>query len=595
RDFPFLGTWSSASLTAGKDLNHPGPLLFDLLAIPVRVLGGTTGVVVGIGLINAAATIGVAVVGYRMAGRTGSVLATLTAATLAHSMGSGMLTDPWNPHVLVLPCLLLCMLTWAISTGSFTLLPWLLAVGSLCVQTHLGYAYLVPAACVVGVAGAAIVHRRRWRADGSCRPIDLAAMRRTAAISLGTVIVLWAQPLVEQVTGAGQGNLARIATSTGTDEPVVGATLGARIVASVVGVSPWWARSSIVDAVPLTPYDPGRETVTPSGMARPVTALAVLVLVGLVLGGLALIAHRRRDRVGCCGVVAAASLLVIALATLVVMPIGPLGLTPHQMRWLWPIAAFAWFSVALVLVRWAASREWGPALTPALAAAAVVMVACNLPGYNQLVGPDTFQDAIPVARRLADQVEDYRSDEPVVVDASGLVIFEPYSAVVMASLQRGGVDFRVEEPGLVRQVGDNRAATGTEPHRIVLRQGRDALSVPDGMESRIALTSPLTAAELDEVVAGEQAMADALAASGVQFTPSGDEQIDAGSFGLDRAQIEEAALDPYQFVAGGLAATMVGSGALVLPEGSEDVFTRTSELRRRIDTTTTVAVFVGPN
>ena len=29
---PLLGTWSSASLSAGKDLNHPGPLLFDLLA-----------------------------------------------------------------------------------------------------------------------------------------------------------------------------------------------------------------------------------------------------------------------------------------------------------------------------------------------------------------------------------------------------------------------------------------------------------------------------------------------------------------------------------------------------------------------------------
>ncbi len=27
--------------------------------------------------------------------------------------------------------------------------------------------------------------------------------------------------------------------------------------------------------------------------------------------------------------------MLVAFVTLVIMPIGPLGLTPHQMRWLW--------------------------------------------------------------------------------------------------------------------------------------------------------------------------------------------------------------------------------------------------------------------
>ncbi|MGE0139296.1 MAG: hypothetical protein AB7R77_15880 [Ilumatobacteraceae bacterium] len=596
--FPFLGTWSSASLTAGKDFNHPGPLLFDLLAIPVRLLGGTTGVVVGVGLVNAAAIVGIAAVGYHLAGRTGSVLATLTAAALAHSMGSGMLTDPWNPHAVMLPCLLMCVLTCAIATGSFRLLPWLVATGSLCLQVHLGYSYLVPATCVVAVAGAALVHRRRWRVDPSCRAADVPAMWRTAAIAGATLLVLWAQPLIEQLTGDGQGNLARIATSTGSDGPAVGARLGARIVAAVTAVSPWWSRSSIVDAVPLTQYDAGRETVTPVGMPSTSTALAVLIVVALVLVGAGLVAHRRRDRIGFGAIATSAALSTIALATLVVMPIGPLGLTPHQMRWLWPIAAFTWFAVALVIARWATSTQpvaVRRALVPVAAALTALVVALNLPAFHQRVGPDTFQEAIPVARALADQVDRYRTDDTVVVDASGLTIFEPYSTVVMASLQRSDIDFRVEEPGLVRQVGDNREATGAEPRRIVLRQGRDALSVPDGMDERIALVTPLAAAEVDEVIAGEQVMVDTLTANGVRFTPAGDELIDAGEFGLTRAEIEDLALDPFHFVSSGLAADLVLAGAIAVPQDSVALFTRTSELRRRIDTTSTVAVLAGPN
>jgi hypothetical protein len=34
---PLLGTWTSASVSAGTDFNNPGPLLFDLLAIPAKL------------------------------------------------------------------------------------------------------------------------------------------------------------------------------------------------------------------------------------------------------------------------------------------------------------------------------------------------------------------------------------------------------------------------------------------------------------------------------------------------------------------------------------------------------------------------------
>ncbi|MFZ4811712.1 MAG: hypothetical protein ACOYL9_10240, partial [Ilumatobacteraceae bacterium] len=136
RHFPLLGTWSSASLTAGTNLNHPGPLLFDLLAIPVRVFGGGTGVALGVGLINAVSVVGVAIVGHRVAGRTGALASLAIATMLCYTLGSGMLTDPWNPHVLILPFLFVVLCGWAVASGHMTLLPWMLIAGSLCLQTH---------------------------------------------------------------------------------------------------------------------------------------------------------------------------------------------------------------------------------------------------------------------------------------------------------------------------------------------------------------------------------------------------------------------------------------------------------------------------
>ena len=194
-------------------------MLFDLLALPVRLFGGPAGVAIGIGLINTAAIVGCAIVGYRLLGRTGSLAATATAGVLAWTLGSVLLTDPWNPHVLVLPCLVMLLLAAGVAAGRLGMLPWLVAVASLCLQVHLGYAYLVPALSLSALAGAAIVYRRRWRLDRACRPGDVRLIGRCAAGSVVVFVVLWAQPLIEQLFGTGEGNLSRILSSTGGDEP----------------------------------------------------------------------------------------------------------------------------------------------------------------------------------------------------------------------------------------------------------------------------------------------------------------------------------------------------------------------------------------
>ena len=622
-DFPFLGTWSSASLTAGKDLNHPGPLLFDLLAIPVRLFGGPRGIALGVGLINAAAIIGIAVAAHRIRGRSGALAATLIAAALAWTLGSGMLTDPWNPHVLVLPCLALFVLVWGVASGQLSLLPWLIVVGSLCLHTHLGYAYLVPAMTLVALLGAGAVYRRRWRADRATRGGDLAMIRRWGLVSVGVLIVVWLQPIIEQIVGDGQGNLARIATSTGSDEPVVGARLGVRIVASLVALPPWWSRSSFTEAVQHTPYAADGVAVNPAGLPSFGLAVFAVVAVFAVLSLLGWRAAVRADRPGVMAVAVAAAALVVALATFAVMPIGPLGLTPHQMRWLWSLGAFVALAVVVAALPMLLAilppmlspmlsrvpddhlAATGANVSPApphrrvewvLAAAVVVVSAVNVPGFTQLAGPDTFQESVPVARALSEQVDDYTTDEAVVLDTANLRYLEPYSAVVMAAMLRAGVDLRVVDPGLVRQLGNNRRADGDEPLVVSLVEGRPAFETPEGVR-RIAFTTPLDAATITELIEGEMAMIDTVALNGVTFTEDGERDIAAGAFGLSRDEIEVAAADAAGFVYGGLAAELVAAGTLDLSDVEPAVaaqFERTSALRRQVGTTT-VAVWVRPN
>jgi hypothetical protein len=269
------------------------------------------------------------------------------------------------------------------------------------------------------------------------------------------------------------------------------------------------------------------------------------------------------------------------------------------------MAAFTWFSCALVLVRAAVAALAGRTDQPdaahaartrqvviGLAVLSFVVTAANLPRYNQLVGPDSSNSAIPVARSLGDQVDDYRTDQTVWFDTSGLPYLEPFSAVVMAAMGRADVDFHLQESFLVRQTGNNRRFTGNEDLRMIIREGRQALDDQPGMQ-RIAFTSPLTAGEVDQLLAGEQAMVDEVAVGGIFLTPEGEAVVQANGFGMTRDQIQTASLDALEFVHGGLAAEMVAANALDLGDDVRTLFETTSTLRRRVDVNT-VAIFVEP-
>ena len=114
---PLLGTWTSASLSAGRSINNPGPLWFDALAPFVKVAGPSVGFAVGVMVANIAAVVLAAWAARRVGGELAMVLVTALSAGLAWSMGSELLYDAWQPHAMLLPFWALLILLWALAAG----------------------------------------------------------------------------------------------------------------------------------------------------------------------------------------------------------------------------------------------------------------------------------------------------------------------------------------------------------------------------------------------------------------------------------------------------------------------------------------------
>ncbi|HEY8545929.1 MAG TPA: hypothetical protein VIL36_12810, partial [Acidimicrobiales bacterium] len=197
---PLLGTWSSASTYTELDINHPGPLHFDLLAIPVRLLGHGPGTAIGTGLINATAVLGIAWLLHRRGGAPATTVGMGLGACLAWAMGSEMLYDPWNPYVTLFPYACFLVAVWGVADLDRAALLVMVVAGSYVLQTHLSYSILVPGMAVLGLLVAAVRLWLRRRADGDAWP----PVRRRALRWLGGAaalgLVLWLQPVIQQFT-----------------------------------------------------------------------------------------------------------------------------------------------------------------------------------------------------------------------------------------------------------------------------------------------------------------------------------------------------------------------------------------------------------
>jgi hypothetical protein len=482
-DPPLVGMPSTAGDGEG---NHPGPMLFWALA-PLDGLTGSApwSFPVSMAVVGVVSIVAIGWATHRRAGNAGLVLAVAVTAVMGWSLGRKLLVDVWNPHAAVMPFLASLFLAWSVAAGWSWGLP-LLAVGlSFVAQTHVVY---VPFAVVGLLAGVLVVARgpRPW-------PPLLTA--------LGALLVTWALPLVEQAT-EDPGNLTLLADAAGGEEGV-GYDFAARAAARTVGVVPLFARPAR--------WTPLVDQPLPAWAA---VAAVVVIAALVVLGGLA---WRRRDRTA----VAAAGVALLGLAVgflvLARMPLF-LGIVVPQWRYyfLWPLGAFTWFALLLLVVRAAGDRT--RAIVLGVAGVVFVVAVVAIPFADS---PEQAQPPIKAAiRQLAPEVaERLEGVGPVVVSADGTTILEAKYGWFQ-ELRRRGIDTRVARQD--EYLGETHAG-GRDLPRLVIVGGASA-PAPAGGEllAEWDATTPEVRAAFDELTA----RALARYADPLLLTPEGRRAVD---------------------------------------------------------------------
>ena len=466
---PLLGAWSSGSRALGGSVNNLGPLQLDLLA-PFTKVGWAAGTAVGAGALAVASIVGIGLVARRLLPPVGVLLTLLATAVVAWTMGSQLFLETRQHHALILPFLLYLVLVWGLAAGDRWLLPWAVAVGTLLVQTHLSY--LVLASLLGGWGLVALVVRTRR--------VGLVA---PALTSLGVAALLWAQPLVDQVTG--RGNLTDLLRSGSGDEGSAPGPAGAvRIVGRLLAWPPRWLRAGFVDFAP-------------AGSDGTVRAVAGLVVVVAVLGLAGWRSRARGDATATAAVATAAVAVGAGLAGAAVTPAGSLGPVVGNYRWLWPLALFVVLAAVIGVGGAGAvvpSRAGGRRLGGVVVGVALVVVTlADLPAHHGLEVTRVDRRLRPVAAEVVRQLEDAEVRGPVLFDRSRAAFGEPYSYVVLAALQSDGVAFTFDEAdpaaGLdVLRFGEGRADEGRAEQRLVLVTGPAAHDLPPGAR-RVALAA----------------------------------------------------------------------------------------------------------
>lgn len=558
---PLFGPWSSATIAIGEHVNHPGPLLFDLLAIPTR-LAGSGGLAIGVTILNAACVVGIAIFARRAGGARGAVAAVASAAALAWTMGSTLLYDPWNPHVVLFPLLLLLVLAWAMAAGDTLALPVAVAVASLVVQTHGSQVLVVPVLCAA--CALRLVALRRWE------------VVRPALAALVVLLVCWAQPVADQV--AGEGNLGALARSLGGGgDTSVGLERGVQITADVLAIPPWWARPSFHDGMRYPPGQPRFVDGQPNvdGLPSTVAAGASLAALAAVLVLAAVVARRRGDDAIVTGLAVCGVAIVLAFASTVGQPVGAAGLSAHLQRYLWPIGTLATLLVLAAVL----PRRWALVVP---AAGTIALAVLTIPAHASRVGPAADAPIIPVVRDLASQLDDVELPEPLLVNTATRYA-EPWTSSLMAVLQARGIDFRVDDEGWARQIGVGRRDEGESVARLFFAEGASAHEVPEGAR-RVAFHDDLSLAERRELGALQRSLRDLA----VVLNDEGEAAVAAGGY----PALVDGMPSASSMLSDGSLADLLRNGLVEVTRARQSDVGRYEALQTRAERAT-VAVYVA--
>ena len=462
---PLVGQHSDASSLIHHTVYSLGPMLFWLLAVPVR-LASPWSLTATMCLLNTAAIIGSVVLARRRGGRMLMFATALAIVVMSRSLAPETLHDVWNPSAGLFPFTVLIFLCWSIACGEYRLLPLAVLVASFVVQCQL--TYLAPTAllAVVALAGLLVSLRaRRSRTEPQDEGTEPQARAQSAlpdalerGVSPGTTggrphvrrfvlaavlvgAVCWAPPVIDQLDHS-PGNITEVVRAArATHNDTVGATVGWRTVVLAVGVRPWWTTD------PASPWQRKVEVrKQPDTLATVSTVLLLCALAVLALLG----ALRRRVDVWAgalmCLALCAALAAVAASTPNTRLAAATLGYT---LWWGSPAGMFVWLFTAFAAVSLWARRPLLQGRSPRLVATVGIatVVICAL--------------AVAAGQRADEHLQEYR---PLKTMFAALDRWVPAGRTVLLTGALGDETFRFKMAArfALRRRGIHPLSPGTD-------------------------------------------------------------------------------------------------------------------------------------
>jgi hypothetical protein len=222
---PLLGEFTQATRCARHLAFNPGPLLFWMLALPVRIDPGH-GALWGAAVWCAVAMAICVEAAWAVRGATGALAVAAFAVVLAVTQSDVLVNSVWDPHFGLVWFAATCTVAWAVGTGHLRWWPVLVVTASVAAQSHL--AFTLAATLLAILAPLSGVRRR---ADG-------VVGWRWLAVGLGAGVACWTVPIVQQLTGH-PGNVTVLLRCVGGHQ-VMGSSFGLQTLASAVVPPPLW-------------------------------------------------------------------------------------------------------------------------------------------------------------------------------------------------------------------------------------------------------------------------------------------------------------------------------------------------------------------
>jgi hypothetical protein len=204
---PLTGLVSTSALYGnGTSTNHPGPIEFYLMAIPLRLLGVSAGPLFTAATINSAAVLISVWVFFRRLGLNAMLWAGVLLLAVMWSGGTSVLTDTLSSNMTMYSLLCVAVLAWALVDGDLVLLPLAAFAASYSAQQHLAAGLIVIALAILVIASIAV-----QIAFGARRghPPDKKKTVRWSASALAVSAVCWTPVAIDEISGH-PGNLTAI-------------------------------------------------------------------------------------------------------------------------------------------------------------------------------------------------------------------------------------------------------------------------------------------------------------------------------------------------------------------------------------------------